>query len=107
MQIYLILWWCIDCKLKTDCQWLITSALHDVVSVGREQHVLQPFALAAVSVRAFRTVAHVRVHSKIVFCMVFGNDFNTMSALLGHNRSACRKNSILVKVCFHAKRGLL
>lgn len=67
MQIYLILWWCIDCKLKTDCQWQITSALHDAVSVGREQYVLQPLALAAVSVRAFRSVAHVRVHSKNVF----------------------------------------
>ena len=67
MQIYLIRWWCIDSKLKTDCRWQITSALHDVVSVGREQHVLQPLALAAVSVRAFRAVAHVRVHSKIIF----------------------------------------
>ena len=59
----LILWWCIDCKLKTGCQWQITSALHDAVSVGREQHVLQPLALAALSVRAFRAVAHAHVHS--------------------------------------------
>ena len=36
--------------------------LHDAVPVGREQHALQPLALAVVGVRAFRAVAHARVY---------------------------------------------
>ena len=34
--------------------------LHDAVFVGREQYILQPFALAVVNVRAFHAVAYVR-----------------------------------------------
>ena len=34
---------------------------HDVVSVGCEQQALQPLALAVVSARAFRAVAHASV----------------------------------------------
>ena len=40
--------------------------LHDAVSVGCEQHALQPFALAVVCVRAFRAVAHARVYGVVV-----------------------------------------
>ena len=40
---------------------------HDAVSVGCGLHVLQPLALAVVSVRAFRAVAHARVRCIIVF----------------------------------------
>ena len=36
---------------------------HDVVLVGREQHPPQPLALAAVNVRPFGVVAHLRVHA--------------------------------------------
>ena len=34
--------------------------LHDAVFVAYEQHTLQPFVLAVVSVRAFHAVAYVR-----------------------------------------------
>lgn len=67
----------------------------------------QLLALAAVSVRAFRTVAHVRVHSIMVFVWFSVIILTLWVSYLVTNRSACRKNSILVKVCFHAKRGLL
>ena len=40
---------------------------HDAVAVGRWLHALYPLALAVVSVRAFRPVAHARVRGTIVF----------------------------------------
>ena len=40
---------------------------HDAVSVGCGLHVLQPLALAVVSVRAFCAVTYARVCSMIVF----------------------------------------
>ena len=40
---------------------------HDAVCVGREQYALLSLALAVVSVRAFRAVAHARVRGIIVF----------------------------------------
>ena len=39
----------------------------DAVCVGRDQHALLSLALAVVSVRAFRAVAHARVRCIIVF----------------------------------------
>ena len=47
---------------------------HDAASVGRGRHALQPLALAAVSVRAFRAVAHARVFDKIVLS-IFQQEF--------------------------------
>ena len=41
--------------------------LHDAVFVGREQHGLQTVALALISVRVFRVVAHARVCGTIIF----------------------------------------
>ena len=57
--------------------------LHDAVPVGREQHALQPLALAVVGVRAFRAVAHARVCGVSVLS-IFSKDFNIMSALVIH-----------------------
>ena len=78
---------------------------HDAVFVAREQHALQPLALAVASLHVFvslPTRACVRHNS---FCIVFSNKFNIMSTFLSTNRSlGCRK-SILAKVCFDAKRG--
>jgi len=53
-------------RCSTSCKLPIEGRLiprfHDTVSVGREQHALQPLALAVVSVRGFRAVA-MRVHT--------------------------------------------
>ena len=70
-------------------------------------YALQPLALAVVSVRAFRTVAHAREHGIIIFfsCLVFSKKFNILSALFVSNRSPCGEKTILAKVCFDAKRG--
>ena len=38
-------------------------------------------------------------------CQLFSVNFNIMTVLFVHNRSPCRKKSILAKVCFDAKRG--
>ena len=42
---------------------LLLLPFHDVVLVGREQHAPQLLALAAVNVRPFGVVAHLRVHA--------------------------------------------
>lgn len=58
-------------RCSTSCKLPIEGRLiprfHDTVSVGREQHALQPLALAVVSVRGFRAVAHARAYNTIVF----------------------------------------
>ena len=54
---------------------------HDFVPVGHEPHALQPLARVLVSVRAFRAVAHSRVFTTRWFCLLFSENFNTMSAI--------------------------
>ena len=54
------------------------------VLVVREQHALQPFALAIASVHVFRAVVHSRLFTANLFCLVSGKDFNIMSALFVH-----------------------
>ena len=49
-----------SCKLPIEGK--LIPRFHDVVSIGREQHALQPLALAVVSVRTFRAVAHACIH---------------------------------------------
>ena len=56
------------------------------MAIGREtecirQNAWQPLALAAVSARAFRAVTHGRICGITAFCLVFGKNFNIMSAL--------------------------
>ena len=48
---------------------------HNSVAVGRGQHAMQPLAQMAISARAFRTVAHVRVCDKVVFLYSFRQEF--------------------------------
>ena len=57
---------------------------HAVVLVAREQHALQPLALAVASVHVFRAVVHSRLFTANLFCLVFGNKFNIMTALFVH-----------------------
>ena len=57
--------------------------LHDAVSVGREQHALQPFALAVVGVGAFRAVAHARVYGVPVLVVAHLRHYRLFPALLG------------------------
>ena len=54
---------------------------HDAVPVAREQHALQPLALAVASVHVFRAVTHSRLFTVNLFCLVFDNKFNIMTAL--------------------------
>ena len=42
---------------------LLLLRFHDAVAVVCEQHAPQPLALAAVNVRPFGVVAHLRVHA--------------------------------------------
>ena len=57
---------------------------HDAVLVVREQHALQPLAMASASVHVFRAVAHSRLFTANLFCLVFSDKFNIMSALFVH-----------------------
>ena len=43
--------------------YIYRVSLNSYVSIGREQHALQPLALAVVGVRAFLAVAHARIYS--------------------------------------------
>ena len=63
---------------------LLRLRFHDVVAVVREQHALQPLALAAASVCVFLAVAHSRVFTAGLFCLVFSKKFNIISALFVH-----------------------
>ena len=50
-------------------------------------YALQPLALAAESVHAFRAVAHAHANTQL-FCLVFSKKFNIMSALFLHQAQA-------------------
>ena len=67
-----------SCKLPIECR--LIPRFHDTVSVGREQHALQPPPLAVVSVRGSRAVDHARTYSTIILS-IFSNKFNTITAL--------------------------
>ena len=45
--------------------------LHDAVAVGREQHALQPLALAVVGVRAFRAISQADVYGVAAFVVIY------------------------------------
>jgi len=47
-------------------------------------HALQPLALVVASVHVFRAVAHSRLFTSNLFCLVFSDEFNIMSALFVH-----------------------
>ena len=55
----------------------------DAAPVGHEQYALQPFALAVVSLRVLRVVAHADVCGTIVLS-IFSNKFNTKSGFFIH-----------------------
>ena len=64
--------WCLWCYNVGNAQNIVYRVvfilrLHDAVSVGREQHALQPLSLAVVGVRAFRAVDYARAYHTIVF----------------------------------------
>ena len=63
---------------------LLRLRFHDVVAVVREQHALQPLALAAASVCVFRAVAHSCGFTASLFCLVFSKKFNIISAIFVH-----------------------
>ena len=65
------------------CGQLLLPSL-DAVAVVCEQHALQPLALAAASVSVFLTVAHSRVFTESLFCLVFSKKFNIISTLFVH-----------------------
>ena len=65
------------------CGQLLLSS-HDAVPVVCEQHALQPLALAAASVCVFLAIAHSRVSTESLFCLVFSKKFNIISALFVH-----------------------
>ena len=69
-------------KLPVNGQLLLP--FHDAVLVVRERHALQPLALAVASVHVFRAVTHSRVSAINLFCLVFSEKFNIMSALFVH-----------------------
>ena len=63
---------------------LLLLRFHDVVAVVREQHVPQPLVLAVASACVFLAVAHSRVFTASLFCLVFSHKFNIISALFVH-----------------------
>ena len=69
-------------KLLVCGQLLLPS--HDAVAVVCEQHALQPLAQAVVSVCVFLAVAHSRVFTASLFCLVFSKEFNIISTLFVH-----------------------
>ena len=89
-------------KLTVDGRLLLR--FHDAISVGRWLHALQPLTLPVVSVRTLGVDARACTQYNL-FCLVFGNKFNIMSALFVHQLPPCCKKSILAKVVFDAKSG--
>ena len=70
-------------KQKLSVNGRLLLPFHDAVLVVREQHALQPLALAVASLH-FSFVSHSRLFTVNLFCLVFGKRFNIMSALFVH-----------------------
>ena len=79
--------------------------LHDAVPVGREQHALQPFALAVVGVRAFRAVAHARVYGVPVLVVAHLRHYRLFPALLGRLEARYLTRGV-VAVAYHLPVGI-
>ena len=77
----------------------------EAVAVVRVQHALQPLALVVASLHIFCAVDHSHMFTANLFCLVFSNKFNIMSAFFARQLPVARKYSILARVCFDAKRG--
>ena len=71
-------------KLKTSCQWRVTSTFPWYCLRWCVQHALQPFALAVVSIRAICGRCPRACNQYNPFCLVFGIKFNIKSALFLH-----------------------
>ena len=78
---------------------------HDAVAVVCEQHALQPLALAAASVSVFLTVAHSRVFTESLFCLVFSKKFNIISTLFVHQSLTLPQKTDSREGLFWCKKG--
>ena len=95
--------------ISTSCRLLVCGQLllpsHDAVPVVCEQHALQPLALAAASVCVFLAVAHSRVFTTSLFCLVFSKKFNTISALFVHQSLTLPQKTDSREGLFWCKKG--
>ena len=73
--------------------------LHDAVPVGREQHALQPLALAVVGVRAFRAVAHARVYGVPVLVVAHLRHYRLFPALLSRPEARHLTRGVVAVAC--------
>jgi len=78
---------------------------HDAFSISLGRQALQPLALVVVSVCDFRFVAYSRACGTIIFVLFSAMILTLLLPFPLTKRPHCRKNSILAKVCFGAKRG--
>ena len=79
---------------------------HDAVLVVREQHALQPLALVVASVHVFRAVVHSRLFTVNLLCLVYGKNFNIMSALFVHQSPTLPQKIDSRGGLFWCKKGL-
>ena len=78
---------------------------HDAVLVVHGQHGLQPLALAVASLHFFSFVAHSRLFTVNLFCLVFDNRFNIMTALfVNQSPSVPQKNRFSRRFVLMLKR---
>ena len=81
----------VSTSLKLLADGRLFLRFHDAVAIAHEQHALQPLSLAVASLYVLRAVAHPRVFTVHLFCIVFSEKFNTMSVFSPHQLSSVRK----------------
>ena len=81
--------------------------LLDAASVGCELHVRQPLALAVVNIRAFRLRFLSARKRHNLLCLVFGKNFNIMSALFVHQTPTLPQKIDSREGCCWCKKGLV
>ena len=86
-------------------RWFL--CFHDAVFVSREQHALHPLALVFVSVRVLCAVAHTQRTHHNRSCPVFGNNFNTLTALFAHQPPTSPQKIDSREGWFWCKKGLV
>ena len=82
---------------------MLLARFHDIASVGRRPHALQPLALAVVSVRATCVRCPHACMQCCRFVLFSAENLTQKVPFFSTNRQPCRKKSILAKVSFGAK----
>ena len=96
----------ISTSQETGCQWQMTFTFAWCCLRWPWAAYPATVCVGGCKAKVFSVPLPMRVYATELFCLIFGKDYNIMSALFIHQPlTPCRKKSILAQVCFDANWG--